>query len=105
MKIPEIMTRAQFIELSKKQFGDKFSYMRVNMSTLTPNTKIVLSCDLHGDFTTTVVSHLNSKEHGNCAKCRNTKKKRAYKRYHDRVLRNFQKVEIDSGIDFDKKLY
>ena len=53
-----------FIEKSKKIHGDKFSYDKVNY--INSNTKVIISCNIHGDFFVTPNNHLSGAD---CIKC------------------------------------
>ena len=54
-----------FIEESKRKFGDKFDYSRVEYVNY--HTGIILGCNIHGWFKITPASHLKSET--GCVKC------------------------------------
>lgn len=58
------LTTNEFIKRAKKVHGDKYDYSKTNYSNM--NTKICITCPIHGDFTQIASAHL----HGNgCPKC------------------------------------
>lgn len=67
------MTKSEFIDLSKQKYGDKFDYYRINLTRIAPESKIIITCRIHGDFITTARHHLDKAcKHGGCKKCENT---------------------------------
>lgn len=58
-------TTEKFIQKSKELFGEKYNYDKVHYKN--NSTKIVLTCDIHGDFETNPSVHLKSPT--GCAKC------------------------------------
>ena len=51
------LTTEEFIEKAKKIHGDKYDYSKVNY--INAQTKIIIICNLHGEFLQTPNSHLN----------------------------------------------
>lgn len=58
------LTTEQFIEKAKSIHGDKYSYDKVIYKN--SNTKIVITCDIHGDFNQQAGSHLQGIGCPNC---------------------------------------
>jgi len=61
------MTLEEFIEKAKLVHGDKYDYSKVNY--INANTKIIIICKEHGEFTKTPLAHYNSCI--GCPKCSN----------------------------------
>ena len=60
-------TNAEFIEESKKLFGDKYDYTLLNY--IKNNVKVKLICPIHGEFEIRPNDHLNKRV--GCNKCNN----------------------------------
>lgn len=63
------LTTNSFIEKSLEIYGDKYSYDKVNY--INANTKIILTCKVHGDFSQFPRNHLKGMK---CSKCTGNKK-------------------------------
>ena len=59
------MTTEKFIQLSKKRYGDWYSYKNTHYTAWKDN--ITITCNIHGDFTLRAGSHLNNL--GGCKEC------------------------------------
>lgn len=59
-------TTEEFIELARKVHGDKYDYSKTNYINF--NTKVVITCPIHGDFEQTPNNHLKGE---NCPACVN----------------------------------
>ncbi|AFC21724.1 HNH endonuclease [Cronobacter phage vB_CsaM_GAP32] len=57
-------TTENFIERSKKIYGDTFNYTNTNYTGI--NNKVIITCKIHGDFEQFVKPHLNG---SGCTKC------------------------------------
>jgi hypothetical protein len=81
----------EFIEKSKKLYGDKFSYDK----TIYVNSKtdVIITCKKHGDFKTSPGHHLTPNRKGGCEECR-----REY-------LRKIRSSNTKEFIEKSKKLY
>lgn len=69
----------EFIELSKKKYGDKtFDYSTINYTSM--NSNITLRCQRGHIFTTNPTLHLREKSRGGCRKCQaiNEREKNSY---------------------------
>ena len=53
-----LQRKLEFIEKSKKKFGDKFNYDKVDYKDAT--TPVILICKIHGEFEMTPKAHLVS---------------------------------------------
>jgi hypothetical protein len=63
LEMPARMRQEDFLKRSREKHGDKFDYSKVNF--VNGNTKVIITCPIHGDFLQTPVGHLN----GGCKKC------------------------------------
>lgn len=105
----------RFIEKARKIHGDKYRYSKY----LNTETKISISCDIHGDFKQTPHSHLNGR---GCPKCaiknralKNTKNEECfleeanethsnyYKYYNNSYINGYTKIKICCKIHGDFK--
>jgi len=59
-------TTEEFINESKKKFGDKFDYSKTNY--ITKKIKVCITCKKHGDFF--ILPHNHLVGNGGCPKCR-----------------------------------
>jgi len=62
-----------FIEKSKLIHGDKYDYSKVDYKNA--NTKIIISCKIHGDFEEKPYSHLNGHGCSMCSRINSAKKR------------------------------
>jgi len=58
------LTTEEFIEKARSIHGDKYNYSKVNY--INSKTKVIISCNIHGDFLMIPNNHLNGDK---CPKC------------------------------------
>lgn len=72
------MTKEELFNITQTKFGNKFKLLNVpNIIKNKENTRILVSCEKHGEFTTSVRTFIESK-HG-CKKCAYEAKSEEYK--------------------------
>lgn len=76
-----------FINDSKKLFGDKYIYDKCKYVNY--NTKLTITCKLHGDFKQTIASHLKNQE--GCKKCYKIKTSHT----KEQCIKDFKKIHGD----------
>ncbi len=85
------ITTEFFIQRSKAKYGDKFSYEKCNVKSM--QEKIIITCNLHGDFEITPSSHLQ--RDGGCKKCLQIKNKQKYCKKNEQFIEESKKVHGD----------
>ena len=74
-----------FIEQSKEKFGDKFDYSKTDYKN--SNSTVIITCDVHGKFTTTPSRHLLSPT--GCGRCSNEQTGFNQRKSQDEVIQSF----------------
>ena len=94
------ITTEEFIKRSKEKYGDKFSYDKCNVITM--QTKVIITCNIHGDFEITPASHLRCD--GGCKKCLRNKNHNIYCKNNDIFIKQAKEVHGDK-YDYSKVNY
>lgn len=86
-----------FIEKARAVHGDRFDYSKVDY--INTNTKVIITCPIHGDFEQTPGSHLYQK--AGCRKCSNIKLSKEQSRTVEKWIEQARKVHGDK-YDYSK---
>lgn len=93
----------KFIEECKKVWGNRYIYEKTNY--IDCETKVIVTCPIHGDFETRPADFL--RKHG-CPKCKGVKTSILNKKIHRWTLEDFinkSKLLYDNLFDYSKVIY
>lgn len=100
-KIKPLFTKStrQFVTEARQIHGNIYSYKNTNYTKW--DDKVIITCNIHGNFTQTPSSHLRG---AGCPQCANIKTKNATSHSIEYILEQFSKVHGDK-YDYSKVKY
>lgn len=81
----------EFIQKSKKKFGDRLDYSKVDYKN--NSTKVIIICPEHGEFEVTPGNHLRSKT--GCPKCSYSNLSKQYQKSKEQFIKDARKIHGD----------
>lgn len=96
---PKKVTKETFIERSKEIHDNKYDYSKVEYKTY--NTKVIITCPIHGDFGQTPHNHLLGQ---GCPKCGQEKVKKVNSSTTSEFIEKARKVH-GNQYDYSKTIY
>jgi hypothetical protein len=94
------ITTEMFIQRSKEKYGNNFSYEKCEVKNM--HEKIIITCNLHGDFEITPSSHL--KKYGGCKKCLQINNQKKYQKNIEQFIEESKNVHSNK-YDYSKVKY
>jgi len=94
------LSTEEFIERARKKHGDKFDYSKTRF--VNSDTKIIVTCKKHGDFTILPFGHLN--RDGGCKQCLREKMSERQTMDINEFVKRAKKVHGDK-YDYSKVKY
>ena len=93
------LTLEEFIKQSREIHGDKYDYSKVKYVNI--NTKVIITCPIHGDFPQTPHSHLNG---CGCLKCKSIKISESQRMTKEEFIKRAREIHGDK-YDYSKVDY
>ena len=98
-----MLTKDEFIRKAKELHGNKYDYSKVEYVNY--NTKVIVICPEHGEFSILPYKHINAKQRGNkCPKCGDVLRRKHCTKQENEFINDVKKIHGEK-YDLSKCVY